>query len=198
MGAPSAGSLATQASTGQCAGLGQQAVSNNTRGRGTEASTTRQVPSTTGTIAPRPVASQAVQPAYVGEAAVSGNTRGKSTTIDAGSFQGTFVNPTLYSAFGRDGGPTRQPLTSLCMQGVLQPFARRLSISRRLNRPILISLSCLCHLVLSVMASSTRPCRLTPVKRYLTAFYTAMVTLNGSIRASRSTATGSPPFNLFP
>ena len=37
-GAPSAKPLATQASTGQCAGLGQQAVSNNTRGRGTAAS----------------------------------------------------------------------------------------------------------------------------------------------------------------
>ena len=35
--------------------------------------------------------------------------------------------------------------------------------------------------VLSVMASSTRPCRLTPVKRYLTAFYTARVTLNGDL-----------------
>jgi len=32
-----------------------------------------------------------------------------------------------------DGGPTSQPLTSLCMQGSLQPFARRHSISRRLN-----------------------------------------------------------------
>jgi len=82
-GAPSAGPLATQASTGQCAGLGQQAVSNNTRGRGTAASTTHQVPSTTGTIAPRPVTSQAVQPAYVGEEAVSGNTRGKSTATSA-------------------------------------------------------------------------------------------------------------------
>jgi len=78
-GAPSAGPLATQASTGQCAGLGQQAVSNNTVGRGNAASTARQVPLTTKTIAPRPVASQAVQPAYVGEAAVSGNARDKST-----------------------------------------------------------------------------------------------------------------------
>ena len=76
-GAPSAGPLTTQTTTGQCAGLGQQAVSNNTRGRGTEASTTRQVPLTTGTITPRPVPSQTVQPAYVGEAVVSGNARCK-------------------------------------------------------------------------------------------------------------------------
>jgi len=69
--APSAGLLAPQASTGQCAGLGQEAVSNNNRGRSTAASTTRQVPSTTGTITPRPVASQAVQPAYVGEVFLS-------------------------------------------------------------------------------------------------------------------------------
>ena len=47
------------------------------RGRGTEASTTRQVPLTTGTITPRPVPSQTVQPAYVGEAVVSGNARCK-------------------------------------------------------------------------------------------------------------------------
>ena len=80
-----------------------------------------------------------------------------------------------------DGVPTRQPLTFLCMQGSLQPFARRHSISRRLNRPISISLSCLCHRVLSVMASSTRPGWLTHIKRYLTAFYTAMVTLNGDL-----------------
>jgi len=78
-GAPSAGSLSTQARTGQCAGLGQQAVSNNTRGRVTANSATRQVPSTTRTIAPRPVASQAVQPAYVGKTNVSGNARDKST-----------------------------------------------------------------------------------------------------------------------
>jgi len=82
-GAPSAGPLTTQASTGQCAGLGQQAVSNNTRGRGTAASTTRQVPLDTGTITPRPVALQAVQPAYVGEEAVSGNARGKNTATSA-------------------------------------------------------------------------------------------------------------------
>ena len=82
-GAPSAGPLAPQASTGQCAGLGQLAVSNNTRGRGTASSTTRQVPSTTGTIAPGPVASQAVQPAYVGEEAVSGNASGKSMATSA-------------------------------------------------------------------------------------------------------------------
>jgi len=82
-GAPSSGPLAPQASTGQCAGLGQQAVSKNTRGRGTAASTTRQVPSAAGTIARRPVASQAVQPAYVGEEAVSGNARGKSTATSA-------------------------------------------------------------------------------------------------------------------
>jgi len=31
------------------------------------------------------------------------------------------------------------------------------------------------------MASSTRPCWLTHVKRYLTAFYTVMVTLNGNL-----------------
>jgi len=36
-GMPSARPLALQASTGQCAGLGQQAVSNNTMGRGTAA-----------------------------------------------------------------------------------------------------------------------------------------------------------------
>jgi len=82
-GAPSAGPLALQASTGQCAGLGQQAVSDNTRGRGTASSTTHQVPSATGTIAPGPVASQTVQPAYVGEEAVSGNARGKSTASSA-------------------------------------------------------------------------------------------------------------------
>ena len=81
--APSAGPLTPKANTSQCAGLGQQAVSNNTRGRGTSASTTRQVPSATGTIAPGPVASQAVQPACVGEEAVSGNARGKSTATSA-------------------------------------------------------------------------------------------------------------------
>jgi len=84
-GAPSAGPLAQapQASTGQCAGLGQQAVSNNTRGRGTASSTTLQVPSATGTIAAGPVASQVAQPAYVGKEAVSGNARGKSTSSSA-------------------------------------------------------------------------------------------------------------------
>jgi len=82
-GAPSAGPLAPQARTGQCAGLGQQAISDNTRGRGTASSTTRQVPSATGTIAPGPVASQAVQPAYVGEEAVLGNARGKCTASSA-------------------------------------------------------------------------------------------------------------------
>ena len=39
-GAPSAGPLAPQASTGQFAGLGQKAVSLNIRGRGTASSTT--------------------------------------------------------------------------------------------------------------------------------------------------------------
>jgi len=82
-GAPSTRPLTPQASTGQCAGLGQQAVSDNTRGRGTAYSTTRQVPSATGTITPGPVASQAVQPAYVGEEAVSGNAGGKSTASSA-------------------------------------------------------------------------------------------------------------------
>ena len=81
----------------------------------------------------------------------------------------------------RDGGPTGQPVTLLCMKGSRRLFARRHSISRRLNRPISISLSCLCHLVLSVMACSTRPCRLTHVELHLTAFYTAMEMLNGEL-----------------
>ena len=100
----------------------------------------------------------------------------------------------------RDGSSTRQPLTSLCMQGSLQPFARRLSISRRLNRPISISLSCLCHHVLSVMASPTRPCQLTPVKRHLTAFYTAMEMSNGKLfqRLDQSIAQHSNWFASFP
>jgi len=58
---------------------GAAGISNNTRGRGTASATTRQVLSATGTIAPGPVASQAVEPAYVAEEAVSGNVRGKST-----------------------------------------------------------------------------------------------------------------------
>jgi len=79
----------------------------------------------------------------------------------------------------RDGGPTRQPLTSLCIQGSLQSFTRSHSIFRRLNRPISISLFCLCHHALS--ASPTRPCQLTPAKRHLTAFCTVMETLNGEL-----------------
>ena len=57
-GAPSAWPLAPQASTGQYAGLGQQAVSDNTRGRGNASLTTLQVPSATGTIKAGPAASQ--------------------------------------------------------------------------------------------------------------------------------------------
>jgi len=65
----------------------------------------------------------------------------------------------------------------------LQAFARRHSISRRLNRPISISLSHLSHLALSVMASTTRPSLLTrtPVKIYFSVFSTAMETLHGEI-----------------
>ena len=122
--------------------------------------------------------------------------------FDAGFFQGTLVNPTRTALLVRDGGLTRQPLTSLCMQGSLQSFTRRHSSFRRLNRPIPISLSCLCHHVLSVTASPTRPCQLTPVKHHPTAFYTQWRCrmancFGGSIRTSCSTATGSPLFNLF-
>ena len=63
--------------------------------------------------------------------------------------------------------------------GLSAAFARRHSISRRLNRPISISLSCLCHRVLSLMASSTRPVWLTHIKRFLTAFYILGYTLDG-------------------
>jgi len=79
----SAGPLAPQASTGQFAGLGQKAVSDNTRDKGTAYSTTHQVPSATGTIAAGPVTSQAAQPACVGEEAVSGNATDKSTSSSA-------------------------------------------------------------------------------------------------------------------
>jgi len=81
----------------------------------------------------------------------------------------------------RDRGPTGQPLTLLCMKGSRRLFARRHSISRRLNRPISISLSYLCHLALSVMASTTRPCRLTYVKFYRTVFYTVVEILHGEL-----------------
>ena len=62
-----------------CPFIYENAETLSRRGRGTASSTSRQVPSATGTIAPRPVASQAVQPAYVGKTNVSGNARDKST-----------------------------------------------------------------------------------------------------------------------
>jgi len=82
-GAPPAGPLAPQASTGQFAGLGQEAVSDNSRGRGTASSTTHQVPSAPGTTAAGPVASQAAQSACVGEEALSGNAWDRGTSSSA-------------------------------------------------------------------------------------------------------------------
>ena len=122
--------------------------------------------------------------------------------FDAGPFQGTFDNPALYSALGAPWS-ANGPTTNLFMhEGSLQLFACRHSISRRLNRPISISLPYLCHLTLSVIASTTRPGRLTHVKNSLLCFiqqwrYCIVKCLGHSIRASRSTATGSPPFNLL-
>jgi len=82
-GAPSAGSLAPQASTGQFVGLGQEAVADNTRGRGMASSTTHQVPLATGTTNAGPVASQVAQLTCVGQEAISGNARDKGTSSSA-------------------------------------------------------------------------------------------------------------------
>jgi len=103
------------------------------------------------------------------------------TIFDAGSFQGTFINPSLYSALGARWGPNAPTSNQFVHAGLSAAIFCKLSISRRRNRPISISLFCLCHHVLSVLASCTRPCRLTHVKRHLAALYTAMEMLNGEL-----------------
>jgi len=96
------------------------------------------------------------------------------------------MNPTLYSALDarwRSNSPTSNQFVHAGLSAAIRSQAFNFSPTQQadLNLPVLSLSSRIECDDMSVMASSTRPCRLTHVKRHLTAFYKAMVTLNGDL-----------------
>jgi len=95
-------------------------------------------------------------------------------------FHGTFINPSLYSALGArwraNGALSSNHFGHARLSAAIRSQASNFSPTQQadLNLPVL-SLSSR----LSVMASSTFPCRLTHVNRSLTVFYTAMAMWHG-------------------